>query len=95
MFGEVAVPLLRMMGHSGMVPSALLAGDIPTALARLRRELAAVPKADTGLSTPAANEDADTPVVMLRAHALTLMELLSAAEQQECDVLWDESAPLV
>jgi len=28
MFGDVAVRLLKMMGHSGTVPSALLARDI-------------------------------------------------------------------
>jgi hypothetical protein len=30
MFGEVAVRLLKMMGHSGTVPSAVLAEDILT-----------------------------------------------------------------
>ena len=30
MFGDVAVTLLKMMGHSGTVPSTLLARDIPS-----------------------------------------------------------------
>ena len=94
MFGEIAVQLLKMMGHSGTVPSALRAGDIPAALARLRQELAAIPEAEARHSKPADNEDAEPPVT-LRTRALPLIELLSAAEQQECDVLWDAGAPLV
>lgn len=41
MFGDVAVTLLRMAGHSGTVPSAMLAGELPSALARLKQALAA------------------------------------------------------
>jgi Domain of unknown function (DUF1840) len=32
MFGDVAVTLLKLMGHSGTVPGALLADQIPSAL---------------------------------------------------------------
>lgn len=35
LFGDVAIRLLKMMGHSGTVPSALLADDVPAALARM------------------------------------------------------------
>ena len=35
MFGDVAVRLLKMMGHSGTVPSAIVAADVPAALERL------------------------------------------------------------
>ena len=40
MFGDVAVKLLQMMGHSGTVPSALSAGDVPGALESLEAALA-------------------------------------------------------
>ncbi len=36
MAGDIAVQLLKAMGHSGTVPSAILPGDIPRALARLK-----------------------------------------------------------
>ena len=36
MFGDVAVTLIKLMGHSGSVPGAILADDVPDALARLR-----------------------------------------------------------
>ena len=32
MFGDIAERLLKMMGHSGTVPSAILADDVPAAL---------------------------------------------------------------
>lgn len=41
MFGDIAVNLLKLMGHSGTVPGALLAEDVPAALDRLRKAVAA------------------------------------------------------
>jgi len=92
MFGGVAVTLLRMTGHSGTVPSALLAGDIPSALARLEEELAAAGTEEEKKQCvrPRA-EDADSPpAVGLRLRAQPLIQLLSAAARQGCDVMWEE-----
>ena len=36
MFGDVALTLLKMMGHSKTVPGAILAADVPMALNRLK-----------------------------------------------------------
>ena len=36
MFGEVGKKMLALMGQSGVVPGALLAADLPAAIARLR-----------------------------------------------------------
>ena len=36
MFGDVAITLLKMMGHSGTVPSAIRAKDVPEALRQLK-----------------------------------------------------------
>ena len=47
MNGDIAVQLLKAMGHSGTVPSAILARDIPAALARLKAAVAASPRAAT------------------------------------------------
>ena len=87
MFGDVAVQLLKMLGHSGTVPSALLAKDIPQALARLEAALAGAPAA-TG---EASDEDGETPKVSLRQRAYPLIELLARAAQADCDVLWDKA----
>lgn len=97
MFGDVAITLLKMMGHSGTVPSALLAGDIPSALARLKHELAAAgPEGENRQSVRPDTEDVDTPpAVGIQLRAYPLIQLLSAATRQDCDVMWDEGAPPV
>lgn len=93
MFGDVAATLLKMAGHSGTVPGALLAGDIRPALARLEHELAAAgPDANARQTARPDAEDADTPpAVGLGLRAFPLIELLSSAAQQGCDVMWQEA----
>ena len=90
MFGDVAVRLLKMMGHSGTVPGALLAEDVPAALARLETAVAA----DEQLPEPEepAEEEDDEPAVSLSHRALPVIELLKAAAKAKCDVMWDSSS---
>jgi len=92
MFGDVAKELLKMMGHSGTVPSALLAKDIPHALERLRRELAAAPppKPDAKLED---HPDKEAPVP-LQKRAYPLIQLLQASVDNGADVMWEEGQPL-
>jgi len=95
MFGDVAITLLKMAGHSGTVPSALLAGDVPSALARLEQNLAAAgPDRENEQGVRPRGKGEDTPqAVGLRVRAHPLIELLSAAAQQGCDVMWEEDHP--
>lgn len=88
MFGDVAIRLLRMMGHSGTVPGALLADDLPVALQRLRAGL----KQNQQVSgDESAEDDAEgEPVVSLSHRALPLIELLEAAVKAQCNVMWDK-----
>ena len=86
MFGEIAVTLLKMMGHSGTVPSAILARDIPSALDRLNPALA-------GYSDPAPapapdGEARPEPPVALRTRAWPLIDLLTRAAEKNADVTW-------
>jgi hypothetical protein len=89
MFGDVAIRLLKMMGHSGTVPSALLAQDVPAALERLQ---AAVEK-DRQSPEPEqpAEEEDDAPSVSLAHRALPLIELLKAAAKDDVNVMWDSN----
>ena len=89
MFGDVAVRRLKMMGHSGTVPSALAAEDVPVALARL---VAAV-EAEKSSPQPPASEagDDDEPHVTLPHRALPLIELLKAAVKDKCAVMWSSN----
>jgi len=83
MFGDVATSLLKKMGHSGTVPSALLAADVPAALSRLT---AAIDAEKTSSATEAKNTD--DPAVSMSHRALPLIELLTAAAKDNCDVMW-------
>ena len=82
MFGEVAVALLKMMGHSGTVPSAILAADVPAALSRLTASIEVV-KAESSV-----DEEDEEPQVSLSNRALPLINLLTAAAKEGCDVMW-------
>lgn len=84
MFGDIAVALLKMMGHTGTVPSAIQAADIPAAVARLRQALAAAPP-----QVPEEADDAQDDTVSLAHRAVPLIELLTAAARAGQDVLWD------
>lgn len=83
MFGDIALTLLKMMGHSGTVPSAILAADVPAALSRLTAGIEAAKAAP-----PVDDEDEDEPRVSLSHRALPLINLLTAAAREGCDVMW-------
>jgi len=83
MFGDVALTMLRKMGHSATVPGAILAADVPEALSRLTAAI------DAEKSSPLlADKDADEPVVSMAHRALPLINLLTAAAKAESSVMW-------
>jgi hypothetical protein len=88
MFGDVAVELLKMMGHSGTVPSALLAADIPAALARLKP---AVERSPEPAPPPEPDGKPAEPRVTLRQRAFPFVDLLERAARAGADVLWDKA----
>ena len=88
MFGDVAVRLLRLMGHSGTVPGALLAEDVGAALQRLEAGIATW---EEEVPSQAAEEEEGEPRVSLRTRALPLIELLRAAAKEKVDVMWVEN----
>jgi hypothetical protein len=89
MFGDVANRLLKLMGHSGTVPGALLADDVQAALKRLEAAVEAN-KQSPEPEEPAEGEDGE-PAVSLTHRALPLIELLKAAAKAKCDVMWDKN----
>jgi len=80
MFGDVAVALLKMAGHSGTVPSAIRAEDVPAALERLTAAINAGKGAQ-----PTGSKDA---AVSMAHRALPLINLLTAAAKEKRDVMW-------
>ena len=90
-FGDIAEKLLGMMGHSGTVPGAILAEDVPAALDRLQAAVAADKVSPaTAISGDTSDNDADEPPVSLVHRAMPLIELLQSATSAKCDVMWDK-----
>lgn len=93
MFGDVAIELLKMIGHSGTVPGAILAKDVPEALARLKQAMSAHKAAKPATPPPAKDDKDEEPAelpVDLSHRALPLIELLEAAIAVQADVMWDK-----
>ncbi len=90
MFGDVAVTLLKLMGHSGTVPGALMAEDVPAALERLKAAVTEHPDAPLDPSGgKQASDEGDQPHVSLAHRALPLIQLLTAAAAAKAHVLWE------
>jgi len=89
MFGDVAVQLLKMMGHKGTVPSALYAEDVQPALVCLEAALKQSPEPKESMKDE--DDDNGAPAVSLSHRALPLLELLRAAVKGKCNVMWDRN----
>lgn len=89
MLGDMAVRLLKMMGHSGTVPSAILAADIPAAVERLKAAIEAAPPAPPPEEDD--DEEAERDTVPLRHRAVPLIDLLERSAGVGADVLWSEA----
>lgn len=93
---DVAVTLLKMAGHTGTVPSALLAADIPAALTRLNQGLdTADPTPGAGPAPASSDEPDEPPPVGLRLRAFPLIQMLKASAAKGQDVTWEEGAAVV
>ncbi len=88
MFGDDAQRLLKMMGHSGTVPSAILAKDIPDALAHLQKALAQAKRQSARDVSDPSSDDEDDDDISLSQRAFPLIELLRDAVKNECNVMW-------
>ena len=95
MQGEPAVALVRLGGHTGTVPSAVLRADLPAFLAELRRGLEVHGDEPSPAPPPepaAGARDADEPrerPIPLRLRAVPLLELIQTAIQRESDLMWE------
>ncbi|WP_028021959.1 DUF1840 domain-containing protein [Enterovibrio calviensis] len=94
MFGEVGLQMLKMMGHSETVPGAILAEDVPAALGNLFDAIQAekAKSASAPISNDEDEEDSfmESPV-SIGHRAIPLIELLNAASENTCDVMWQDA----
>lgn len=90
MFGDVAVTLLKLMGHSGTIPGALIADDVPAALERLKAAVSEHPQTPLDPEkSGGAKVEGEQPHVSLAHRALPLIQLLTAAAAAKVHVLWE------
>lgn len=90
MFGDIAIKMIKMMGHSGSVPGSISAQDIPDALSRLTYALAAQEAIEKNNSQAMEeDEEQEEQTVSLGRRAFPLIELLKSAIKEECEVMWD------
>ncbi|KOE93717.1 DUF1840 domain-containing protein [Vibrio parahaemolyticus] len=92
MFGDIALEIIKMMGHSGTVPGSISAQDVPDALSKLTSALSAKNAAEENLPTDVdvdEEEEQAEPAVSLGRRAFPLIELLKSAIKEECEVMWD------
>lgn len=88
MFGDVAKKLIKSMGHSGVIPGAIRADDLPKALARLKASVQTEMALDDAEQSQL-TEDGEN-YVSIDKRAMPLIELLEAAIKQNEDVMWYE-----
>ena len=88
MFGDVATQLIKLMGHSGTIPGAIAAEDVPAALARLRQALESAPPRATG--TAVDDNEENEPKVSLPQRAVPLIAMLTNAIAAGSYVMWDK-----
>ena len=87
LFGHVALQLIKMMGQSGAIPSAILAEDIPQALEQLQQALYREQQKPQQPIKPL-DDEVDEDTVSISQRALPLIQLLTAASEKKCDVMW-------
>jgi len=98
MQGEPAVTLVKLGGHSGTVPSAVLEADLPAFAAKLRAGLEqhgdelspAPPAAEAGRAEDEDNEPRERPI-KLRLRAVPLLDMVDTAIRQKADLLWEQA----
>ena len=89
LFGDIGKQLIELMGHTPTVPGAILADDLPAALARLRAGVAATSAHEQVSKNNDGQSDEEERPVSLAHRALPLIQLLEAALAAEENVMWD------
>ena len=93
MHGDAAVALLKGMDHSGTVPGAILAADLPAALAQLQRMLeTSGDSTGAPLPPPPQSEEEERerePVITLKTRAVPLLDMLRTAIARKSDLMWE------
>jgi hypothetical protein len=98
MQGEPAVALVKLGGHSGTVPSAVLAADLSMFLAKLRaglelhgEELSPAPLAAAASRDEDGDDEPRERPIKLHLRAVPLLDMIETAVQQKSDLVWEKN----
>ncbi|MDF1758489.1 MAG: DUF1840 domain-containing protein [Legionellaceae bacterium] len=86
MFGDVAKKILNFMQHSGEVPGAIVAKEVPNALESLKTAIDKHKSIQSHL--PNFTQEDEEPDIGIEKRAVPIIALLEAAVKAKCDVLW-------
>lgn len=90
MFGSIGLQMIKMMGHSGTVPGAIGAEEIPHALSLLKAAVTVEKRrAEQQEQDQDDDDERDDPPVSISNRALPLIDMLNAAISEECGIMWD------
>lgn len=89
MFGDIALRLIKMMGHSGTIPGAIDAETVSFALEKLKRALEMEKEAEPEENTDEKEED-DDQKISLQIRAFPLVEMLTDSSKKESGIMWDK-----
>ena len=85
MFGDVALELIKMLGASGAIPSAISADELPASAERLRQKLQSRVEPDSGDA-----RDSEPPVA-LSTRAGPLLEIIERASAANVPIMWERA----
>lgn len=98
MFGDVAKQMLRMMGQCENIPGAIDAEHISVALSNLQQAAGRIYQLELDSrehgelqerEVDACDEQDVEPVISLNTRALPLIDMLKAAEKEQCYIMWE------
>lgn len=90
MFEKDAIGLLKMMQHSGSIPSALTGGDVATALVNLEAAVQDASALETPPDPHLSKEEA-RQIVRIGARAYPLTNMLRLASKRGESVMWEHT----
>lgn len=98
MQGEPAVALIKLGGHSGTVPSAVLAADLATFATKLRaglelhgEELSPAPLVAEATHDEERDDEPRERPIKLHLRAVPLLDMIETAVQQKSDLVWEKN----
>ncbi|WP_425641668.1 DUF1840 domain-containing protein [Marinomonas gallaica] len=87
MFGSVGLKMVTMMGQPETKSGAIKAENIPHALEQLKAAVTHEKENDQSMKSNN-NAEQEEPTVSLATRAVPLIEMLNAAIQEDCPIMW-------